>query len=75
MADLQSELTALLNRYSADSRANTPDYVLAKFIISSLAAFNVAMAERDEHAGVQTKCGKISLHDVQNHQRDKKLNS
>ena len=38
--DFRKELASLLNRYGIDSGMNTPDYVLAEFIIRSLYALD-----------------------------------
>jgi hypothetical protein len=38
--DFRRELAALLNRYSIDNNMNTPDDVLAEFIIRCLYAFD-----------------------------------
>lgn len=36
MSELERELSAVLNRYSADNAANTPDYVLAMYLSACL---------------------------------------
>lgn len=41
------ELTSLLNRYSKENGSNTPDYVLASFLQNSLAAFDMAINQRE----------------------------
>ena len=43
------ELVILLNKKSKDNESNTPDYILAEFLIGCLNAFNVANAARDAH--------------------------
>lgn len=43
---LQSELQALLNRHSAENRSNTPDFILAEYLMMCLAAFNYAVRYR-----------------------------
>lgn len=44
-----SELTTLVNRYSKENGSNTPDYVLANFLQNSLAAFDLAVNQREGH--------------------------
>jgi hypothetical protein len=39
--EFRKELESLLNRYNIDDNMNTPDYVLAEFIIRCLYAFDV----------------------------------
>jgi hypothetical protein len=41
------ELKALLNKHSRENESNTPDYVLADFIVASLAAFDSAINTRE----------------------------
>ena len=45
---LESELRQLLNRYSADGHANTPDWILAKYMFKTLSLFIQTMDERDQ---------------------------
>ena len=43
------ELTALLNKYSMEaSGGNTPDYILAKYLLACLDAFDSAVRSREE---------------------------
>lgn len=42
MTDFQHELEILLNRYSKDSETNTPDWVLAQYLVGCLDALKVA---------------------------------
>lgn len=51
MAEFESELTQLVNRYSLESGSNTPDYILAQYIRNSLNAFNAAVNMREEWYG------------------------
>ena len=48
---LEVELRTLLNRHSADNRSNTPDYLLAEFLIGCLDAFNFAVIQRETWYG------------------------
>lgn len=47
----QAELEALINRHSVENESNTPDFILAKFMSSSLDAFNQATRDRDDWFG------------------------
>jgi len=40
------ELTALLNRYSAENDSDTPDFILAAYLISCLNAFHSTVQSR-----------------------------
>lgn len=46
---LYDELRSVLNRHSAENASNTPDYVLASFLLGSLDAFNNATNRRQSH--------------------------
>lgn len=41
------ELRALLNRYSLENQSDTPDFILANYLISCLEVFAVATRERE----------------------------
>lgn len=47
---LESELRALLNRYSRESESGTPDYILASYLMGCLENFEKAMNRRIHHA-------------------------
>lgn len=49
--NIESELSALLNRYSAESVSGTPDFILAKFLIEVLKTYNEAVSHRAEWRG------------------------
>ena len=51
MGTLEQEMTAVLNRYSAESESGTPDFILAQFLLNCLSAWNVACKERREWLG------------------------
>ena len=48
---LEQEIAAVLNRYSADNGSNTPDFILAEYLLECLAAFNAATRARGEWYG------------------------
>ena len=52
---LQTEISAALNRASAENASGTPDYILARFLMASLAAFEVATRDRAEWRGEQVE--------------------
>lgn len=51
MESLENELRALLNRVSRENVSNTPDFVLAQFILGCLAAFETATQQRETWYG------------------------
>ena len=42
----EEDLRGLLNTHSAENRSNTPDYILANYILTCLNAFDDAVNER-----------------------------
>lgn len=45
--NLESELSELVNKYGRENKSDTPDFLLASFILSSLEAFEIATKRRD----------------------------
>jgi hypothetical protein len=50
-AELRTDLVALLNRHSRENESNTPDFVLAQFLLDSLEAFDAAIRVREAWYG------------------------
>lgn len=46
-SEFQEQLRALLNRHSKESESNTPDWVLAEYLIKCLDGFNEAIKDRE----------------------------
>lgn len=44
---LEQELTELLNRHSIENDSNTPDFILAKYLLSCLETWNRVIELRD----------------------------
>ncbi len=57
MKPLVQELEILLNGYSEENESNTPDFILAKYMLMCLENFNVATIERDRWYGVHLEPG------------------
>ena len=51
MTDFKKELIHLLNKYSKESDSDTPDYMLAQYIINCLAALTQVTRVRDKWHG------------------------
>lgn len=45
--EFEQELTSLLKRHGADVAAETPDFILARFLLEAFAAFKAATTKRD----------------------------
>ncbi len=48
----KQELAALLNKYSVEGNSNTPDFILADFLIGCLMRFDTAVNRRDNWYGI-----------------------
>lgn len=47
MSDFRGELNSLINRYSKENGSNTPDFILADYLIDCLRALDIAVSARD----------------------------
>jgi hypothetical protein len=64
MNEFESELRALINRHNVENSSETPDFVLAKFMLGCLNAYGRAVNERDAWYGQNTPTwarGPVSL--------------
>ena len=48
---LRKNLEGLLNRYSLENGSDTPDFILAEYLIQCLTAWNVAVKDRERWHG------------------------
>jgi hypothetical protein len=46
---LEKEIKSVLNNRSAENGSNTPDFILAKYLMDCLAAWNQGVSARDKH--------------------------
>lgn len=53
MDSFEDELRKLLNLFSMEARSNTPDYVLAEFMLKCLDAFDEAVVTRTAWHGLK----------------------
>ena len=44
------DLTALLHRYSMEQSSNTPDFILAEYLLKCLETWNATVQHRDNRA-------------------------
>jgi hypothetical protein len=49
--DFQTELKSLLNNYKMESGSDTPDWILAVYLLACLNAFNAAVEAREKWYG------------------------
>jgi len=51
--DFRKELEILLNRTSMESGSNTPDFILARYLLDCLLAFDNAVTSRENWYGAK----------------------
>jgi len=49
--DFEHALTSVINKYSKENDSNTPDFILAQFLISCLDAFGITSLKRERWYG------------------------
>jgi hypothetical protein len=47
----RKDLAGVLNKYSRENGSNTPDFILANYLVACLAAFDTASRSREEYYG------------------------
>lgn len=55
--DFRSEIKALINKHSMENSSNTPDYILADYLIRCIDNFTETTQVREEWYGVKLKPG------------------
>jgi hypothetical protein len=46
MIKFQKELTKLINKYSLENKSNTPDFILASYLVGCLRNFEISVQKR-----------------------------
>lgn len=72
MTDFRSDLQKLINRYSKENGSDTPDRILADYLIASLAAFDAATVARDRwygHKGLSQMVTIVDENDLERAER------
>ncbi len=54
---LADEIKDAINKVSRENASNTPDYILANYLMGCLSAFEAATNQRDKWYGVQLSPG------------------
>lgn len=56
MSNFQKELTALINKHCLENESDSPDFILAEYILDSLDAYNDAVKKRENWYGRKLSC-------------------
>lgn len=54
-SNFEKELEQLINKYSLENQSDTPDFILAAYVIQALENFNAATKQREEWYGRQPR--------------------
>lgn len=56
-----NELETLLNQHSYENGSNTPDFILAEYMMNCLFSFNAAVSQRERWYGRNPKGGPAGI--------------
>lgn len=61
-SQFDKDLASLINKHSMENGSNTPDYILAQYLLSCLMVFNLAVQQRETWYGRDARpmCGMIT---------------
>ena len=60
MDTFERELESLINRYSQENASNTPDFILARYLLGCLNTWNAAIHRRETWYGRDFRPGVIN---------------
>jgi hypothetical protein len=58
----EQELERLINRYSQERASNTPDFILAQYLLMCLAAWNHGVTQREQWYGRLPTIAPVVIH-------------
>jgi len=61
MEDLQKQIEDLINRNCAENESNTPDFILAEYLLDCLRTWNNTTKKRDKWYSVNLEPGNSSF--------------
>ena len=64
MSDFRDDLVRLINRHSKENESNTPDFILADYLVECLAAYNSAARRRSAWHQVGVIEGAVTTGDL-----------
>lgn len=56
---LRREIERVLNQHSAENGSNTPDFILARYLLDCLRAFDLATDQREHWYGLRMRPGGV----------------
>ena len=61
MTDFENDLRDLLNKHSMENGSNTPDFILAQYLTTCLATWNIAVQQRERWYGRPKKVSVVAM--------------
>lgn len=61
MSNLCAEIQSAINRCSAENGSNTPDFILAEYLVACLEAYNHAVRMREDWFGSSAQAQQLPL--------------
>jgi hypothetical protein len=49
LSEFESEIATVINKHGVDSFTKTPDYILAKYVVTCIASLKTALVEKETH--------------------------
>lgn len=62
-ASFKKDLQRLLNSYSKENGSNTPDFILAEYLVACLEVFNITIGARERWYGRRDNFGEKDITD------------
>lgn len=60
MSNFETELSDLINRHCMENGSNTPDFILARFLVGCLESYNQAISSRGNWYGREKSWPRIA---------------
>lgn len=73
--EFEKELSSLLNKHGVDAKCNTPDFILAEFLVRTLNSFALTIDKREEWFGRSLAKGPRSFEQPKDGRRLSQLES
>lgn len=70
---LKKEIASVLNKYSQENRSNTPDFMLAEYLLGCLTVYENTIVSREEWLRPNSKLTTLTMEEVNNMQTYEEL--
>lgn len=59
--NFRKELENLINKFSQEQYSNTPDFILADYLLMCLGTFGIIVSKRDKYYGIDRNNNEIEI--------------